>query len=68
MKILKDKCIGCGMCLDECPLGAIKIENIDLKISSQPYVPCYIDSKLCENCGACKLEFSCVTDSIVEDE
>lgn len=40
-QILKD-CIACGVCLPECPEGAISEGN--------PYI---IDPKFCTECGAC---------------
>ncbi len=39
--ILED-CISCGVCMPECPEGAIT--------EGSPYI---IDSKLCTECGAC---------------
>ncbi|HBG46921.1 MAG TPA: 4Fe-4S ferredoxin [Deltaproteobacteria bacterium] len=39
--ILED-CVACGVCLPECPEGAISEGN--------PYT---IDPKLCTECGAC---------------
>jgi ferredoxin len=37
------KCIGCGNCVNLCPMGAIHIINNHA----------YIDSKLCRNCRLC---------------
>ena len=39
----KDACIGCGACIDSCPVGAL--EMIDDK------VVCNADT--CADCGAC---------------
>lgn len=39
----KDKCAGCGPCVDACPVTAIKIED-NLAI---------IDADTCIDCGAC---------------
>ena len=40
--IILDDCIECGVCLPECPEGAIS--------EGAPYV---IDPELCTECGAC---------------
>lgn len=43
-KINVDECVGCGSCVDECPVGAIS-EN------DGKYV---IDPDKCIDCGACE--------------
>ncbi|WZL71860.1 electron transfer flavoprotein subunit alpha [Clostridiaceae bacterium 35-E11] len=40
--VLENKCVGCGLCLSQCPFGAIHIENKKAVISSA-----------CTMCGAC---------------
>jgi len=42
VKIDKDKCNGCGNCLDVCPVQAIKIEDNKAVVSEE-----------CIDCGAC---------------
>jgi ferredoxin len=42
----KEKCIGCGMCIDVCPHNVYKIENKKAEI---------IDINACMECGACKI-------------
>jgi len=41
-KVDNDKCTGCGVCVDTCPVKAIKIENKKAIISEE-----------CIECGAC---------------
>lgn len=43
MKILKDLCTGCGLCVKSCPVGAIDL----------PGGRARIDEKSCIDCGAC---------------
>jgi NAD-dependent dihydropyrimidine dehydrogenase PreA subunit len=42
-KVDKDKCAGCGPCVEACPVEAIKIEN-NLAV---------VDEDTCIDCGAC---------------
>lgn len=51
---ITDKCIACGTCIDECPVGAISEGDI--------YV---IDADSCVGCGTCA--GACPNDAIVED-
>ncbi len=43
-KINKDLCIGCGACVDACPVGCIKIDD-DAKAK--------INQDMCISCGSC---------------
>ena len=38
----KDKCTGCGLCVDVCPVEAISIDEIAV-----------VDGDLCTDCGSC---------------
>ena len=40
----KNKCIGCGICLNICPVGAITIKNGRAEI----------DQDKCTHCGKCR--------------
>ena len=42
VKIDNDKCTGCGICVDVCPVGAIKVENQKAIISEE-----------CAECAVC---------------
>ena len=41
--VITDECVACGVCVDECPVGAIT-EHEDKYI---------IDPELCTECGSC---------------
>jgi NAD-dependent dihydropyrimidine dehydrogenase PreA subunit len=40
--VIDERCDGCGMCVDECPVGAIELNNI-----------VWVDSDICTDCGSC---------------
>lgn len=42
-KVDQEKCVGCGACVDECPLGAISI----------PDDKAVVNEDECGGCGAC---------------
>ncbi len=53
MNIDKQKCVNCGLCMDRCPVSAIKRdENKNVYIDQDECVECCI----CEISGACKKE------------
>lgn len=41
--IITDECVACGVCVDECPVGAI----------TEHEEKCIIDPELCTECGSC---------------
>lgn len=41
--INQDKCVGCGTCVDVCPVGAISMKN----------GKAFIDQEKCTHCGKC---------------
>ncbi len=45
-KVDKDKCTGCGTCVEACPLEAIKLEN----------EKAVVDEETCTECGSCVSE------------
>lgn len=42
IKISKEKCTGCGDCVDVCPVEAVSVENKKVVINEE-----------CIDCGAC---------------
>ncbi len=38
----ESKCEGCGECVDECPVGAIELNDT-----------AHVDPELCTECGSC---------------
>ncbi len=46
-------CKGCGLCIEKCPVKAIKFSSTDLGVYSTPSVE--FDPKLCSACGICEI-------------
>lgn len=42
-KVNESSCIACGACVNECPVGAITLEEVS-----------NIDPNVCIDCGACQ--------------
>ena len=42
-KVNTDECIGCGICVEECPASAIVLENEKAKVAEDK----------CTDCGTC---------------
>lgn len=55
VKIMNDKCIGCGACVDQCPFGAIEMRD------TKAYI-----TEACTVCGACVNV--CPVEAIVKEE
>jgi len=64
MPIITDDCISCGMCLEECPVGAIEIK--EKKTTDKSYSQCTINQNVCIECGTCINDFECPSDAIRE--
>lgn len=52
----REKCIGCGLCLEACPQQAVRMQD----------EAAFIDQGLCTGCGACRA--ACSNDAIYEVE
>lgn len=51
VKILEDYCKSCGLCVESCPRGALKIGH---HLNTQGFNPAVFDeSKQCSGCGNC---------------
>jgi len=46
---INENCIGCGKCIEVCPMGVLTYEN-DPSISKRPII---FDSEVCISCGHC---------------
>lgn len=42
VSINTDDCIGCSVCVDECPQGALSVDGV-----------CSVDEDACIDCGSC---------------
>jgi len=56
MITITEDCMSCGMCIDECPCGAISAKG-------GSYAGYMIDRDICVECRAC-LDFDCPADAI----
>lgn len=58
MKINQELCVGCGMCVPYCPVGAIHLEGRKS----------HIDADACVECSCCRRSGVCRRNAIVQDE
>lgn len=40
--VITDPCDACGICVEECPMGAIELES-----------KAFVDGEICAECGSC---------------
>lgn len=52
---ITEDCVNCGVCLDECPSGAIEEGNNIYQINPD----------ICDNCGTCKE--TCPTEAVIDE-
>ena len=45
----KDGCVGCGICVEKCPVGAISMEDGKAKINMEECIHCGICHSACPN-------------------
>ena len=39
--VKQELCVGCGVCIDECPVGAIRLDGSDVgALDEAPFIPC----------------------------
>lgn len=58
MRINRDKCINCKLCIPYCPVGAIELKGKIVDINYDE----------CVECGTCKRASGCPRDAFVKDE
>ena len=47
VKIVKEKCTGCGFCIEICPVGAISLKNGKAVIDFKKCAGCLICTTVC---------------------
>lgn len=58
MKIDKEKCVNCRSCIDYCPVGAIEVDDPEVRI----------DQESCVECTACLRSGACGYDALYQPE
>jgi len=51
-KVVRELCVGCGLCAKKCPADAIFIEDCE-PLEGKKRPPYYIDQSKCVKCGEC---------------
>ena len=67
-KIDENKCLKCGLCIDNCPHQAIKGKGEHRVSTSKVFELVWIDPELCQDCGTCtSTEYWCPGQAISAD-
>jgi Fe-S-cluster-containing hydrogenase component 2 len=53
--IAKDACLGCGLCVEKCPVDAIVVEDDQAKVNKKVCLGCGVCARFCPS-NACKME------------
>lgn len=53
VKIIKDRCKGCGFCIEYCPMDVLEVSQ-DFNVRGYHY-PAVRDMDKCINCGLCEM-------------
>ena len=66
-RIDTNKCLKCGICIDECPEGAIVVDKKITDFDGLNLYTTRIDPKKCTDCGVCvSFEWWCPAKAIVK--
>lgn len=49
-----DVCKGCGLCIDVCPKGILKLSDTELNVKGHHPAVC-VDNDACVGCAACAI-------------
>lgn len=67
-KIDESICLKCGLCIKNCPHGAIEGSNPTKVSTSDVYERVWVDPDLCQDCGTCtSMDYWCPAEAISEE-
>ena len=65
---ITNKCLKCGICIDECPEGAIVVDEVVTDFDGLKLYSTRIDPDKCTDCGVCvSHEWWCPAKAIVKE-